>query len=184
MKKLFLIMFCLLFTKIATATSFENPKQLHLYLRDNFIYTNDIITKGNREYVQLPEVFEFSKAGDCDDFAVYTWTKLKEMNYYVQPYCLYMEMQGQIVGHAITVFLDDDGTYSIFSNQWIAYTNKTNALDAIKEVYPSWLLIELWNPSHYGQVTKKDFEQDLIFVDARNIEILKLLNKSKSKLIK
>lgn len=184
MKKFLLsILFILLSSQVGFA-EINNAKELHIYLRKNFVYTQDVVTKGHQEYIQRPEILEYSKAGDCDDFSVYTWARLTQLNYYAQPYVLFLEINGEIVGHAITVFLDEDSTYSIFSNQWIIVTNQVNPVDAIKEAYPSWIIIYRWQPNHFGQVTSKDFQTEITVVSFRNVEVLKFFQQKNKSLIK
>lgn len=188
MKKVLMILLCGTFVfganQIVNAIELNSAKDIHIYLRENFTYTNDVVTKGHDEYVQRPEILEFSKAGDCDDFAIYTWAKLTKSHYYAQPYCLYLEYNKEIVGHAITVFLDDDGTYSVFSNQLLLTTNKTNPIDAIKNIYPTWKIIFLWNPTHFGQVTRADFNKDLSIQAQCDLKELSNFVLHKGKLIK
>jgi len=184
MKK-FIITFiiCLVFISNVNAQEIENAKDLTLYLLDNFKYTSDVITHGNQEYVQRPGILEYSRAGDCDDFALYTWSTLTALNYKAEMYCFYFIYRGEKAGHAITVFLAEDNTYSIFSNQYLIMTNETDPLEAIKYVYPTWTKIHLWTPTHFGQVTAKDFFSDLSLkaVNFANIKkrIIKTRNEKK-----
>lgn len=184
MNRFLLGFFFVLLTAQFSFAEITTAKKLHIYLRDNFVYTQDTVTKGHQEYIQRPEILEYSKAGDCDDFSVYTWARLTKLNYYAQPYVLYLEINGEIVGHAITVFLDEDNTYSVFSNQWIIVTNQNNPIDAIKEAYPSWIIIYRWQPEHFGQVSSKDFQTEIIFVSARTLEVLKFFQQKNKALIK
>ena len=42
-------------------------------------YIPDFIKKGMRDHWAHPDEFEFERSGDCEDFALWTWRKLKEM---------------------------------------------------------------------------------------------------------
>ncbi len=44
-------------------------------------YVSDQEQFGQGDYWQAPELFEESKRGDCDDFALWTWRQLLAMNY-------------------------------------------------------------------------------------------------------
>lgn len=44
-------------------------------------YVSDSEQFGVRDYWQPPEEFEETKQGDCDDFALWTWRQLLQMNY-------------------------------------------------------------------------------------------------------
>jgi len=44
-------------------------------------YVSDEERFGERDYWQLPELFEETKKGDCEDFALWVWRQLLHMNY-------------------------------------------------------------------------------------------------------
>ena len=175
MKKLFIIL-ALLFVLIPSAFAIDLPPQvydassLQIYMRKNFYYGEDRVIPGYFEYFQLPPVLEFTRIGDCDDFATYSWYHLAKMGYVAQTYALILEYDNETVGHAITVFLDKDGTYSVFSNQLMFKTLETNPLDAIKDIYPSWTIIFEWNATRYGYLTVEEVYTDFVPVDFVNIK--------------
>ena len=148
---------CTLSYNAFAESRFKTSKELQIYMRRNFYYTEDKIPRDYFEFIQSPVALELSRMGDCDDFATYSWYYLRQMNIKALRYALWME-QG---GHVVTVFLDNDGTYSIFSNYFLAKTDKTTAKEAIKDIYPKWLILCEWNPTKYGLVTREEFRDTL-----------------------
>ena len=149
-------------TNIATAEEFKTPSDLQIHMRKNFTYHEDVIVRDYFDYFQLPQILEFTKVGDCDDFALYSWYYLTEMGYQAIPFVFWgTSYEGEKYGHAITVFLDDDGTYSIFSNTLLFKTKQTNPLDAILDVFKTWDVIAIWTPTKFGLVHYEEFEKDI-----------------------
>jgi len=176
MKKFLLSIFLVLI--LATSSfAFNLPKNvynantLQIYMRQNFFYTRDVIPYDYFEYVQLPHILEFTRQGDCDDFATYSFFWLKQLNYDAHRYILIIDNEGISVGHAITVFLDDDHTYSIFTNQYILKTNKKVLIDAIKDIYPHWEIIALWLPIKYGLLSVQELYENIFPIEFRSEEI-------------
>ena len=177
---------------IADAKDFKTATDIQIYMRENFIYGQDVQIENYFEYFQLPSILEFSKLGDCDDFATYSYSYLQKLNIISQRYILYILVDNKPMGHAITVFLDTDNTYSIFTNQYILKTHETTPLDAIKNntsddngglvTYKKWLIICEWHPRKYGRVTFEDFKKDIVFKDAITIKqyIAWIININKS----
>lgn len=44
-------------------------------------YIPDYIKKGERDHWSHPDEFEYERSGDCEDFALWAWRKLKEMHF-------------------------------------------------------------------------------------------------------
>lgn len=133
---------------------------LSIYMRENFTWMQDQVPIPYVEYLQLPAVLNFSRHGDCDDFAIFSNSALKTLYYQSQIYTLFYVDNGQIVGHAITVYLDNN-VYNIFTNQYIFTTLETDPISAIKKCYPSWLMIYKFNPVTYGYLTLKQINESL-----------------------
>lgn len=149
--------------------AFKNANDIQIHMRQNFIYQVDRIPYGYFEYFQIPAMLEFSRMGDCDDLSLYSYYYLEQLGYEATQFLLWINNEEEIVGHAITVFLDDDETYSIFSNRIILKTKETNAILAIVDVYPDWLVICLWTPKHFGLVRLEQFKEDVKLVVAKNV---------------
>jgi hypothetical protein len=72
-------------------------------------YVSDQEQFGQRDYWQPPELFEESKKGDCEDFALWTWRQLLHMNY---PARIAFGAAGRYgEGHAWLTFERDGKTY-------------------------------------------------------------------------
>ena len=166
MKKL-IIVICLIlqaFIMININTSvIDSPESLHLYMRNNFYYKEDYTPDDYWEYFQLPHILEFSRVGDCDDFAIYTYYHLHKLNYEANLYVLIVEVNDEYIGHAVTTFKDDDGTISIFSNTQLFITNQTDEIHAIQDIYKDyWVMIYKWFPSKFGLVKYAEVADDFI----------------------
>lgn len=166
MKKL-ILMFMLLFILISPAIANDLPEgvynatSLQIYMRQNFYYKCDRVLPDFFEYFQTPSVLEFSRIGDCDDFAIYSWYYLKAMHYNAQRYILLLKDGEEYVGHAVTVYYDAiENGYSVFSNQYLFKTLKDNSVDAIKDIYPTWQIIFKWTPSKLGYLTANEVYND------------------------
>lgn len=173
MKKIILLLILILTLSIS-AIAQELPKNvcdassLQIYMRQNFYYGADRVIPNYFEYFQAPAVLEFTRIGDCDDFSFYSWYYLRIMKYNPQKYLVILKDGEEIVGHAITVFKDVDKTYSVFSNQFLFKTLQLTELDAIKDIYPTWQIIFLWNPTKIGYLTVDEVYQNaqpILFID-------------------
>jgi len=174
MKKLIIIV-SLLFCLVVPADAYDLPENvkdantLHIHMRQNFYYAHDRVIPQYDEYFQAPVILEFTRVGDCDDFAIYSSYYLLKMGYQVQPYVLILQDGNEFVGHAITVFYEEsNNTYSVFSNQYLFKTLKTDPIEAIKDIYPTWTIIYQWNFSKIGYLTFKEVYADcdpVAFVD-------------------
>ncbi len=79
-------------------------------------YVSDQEQFGEEDYWQPPEQFEESKKGDCEDFALWTWRQLLQMNY---PARFVMGTAGQYgAGHAWVTFEKDGKTYLLEPLSW------------------------------------------------------------------
>lgn len=149
-----------------------DANSLQIHMRQKFYYGYDRIIPNYFEYFQAPAILEFTRVGDCDDFSLYSWYYLKIMGYNTQKFLLILKDENKLVGHAITVFLDNDNTFSVFSNQLIFKTLQQDPIEAIKDIYSTWQIIFLWNPTKIGYLTSKEVYNDakpIIFI---NIETM------------
>jgi len=175
MKKIGLI---ILFLFMLVFNSFANDlpegvidaKTLQIHMRQIFYYGHDRVLPDFFEYFQKPEILEFTRVGDCDDFSIYSDYYLNILKYRSQKYILILEEDGEKQGHAVTVFLDNDGTYSVFSNQYVFKTSKFYPVDAIKDVYSSWFVICKWNPTKFGYLTHEEVWKDTTLVEYKNLQ--------------
>ncbi len=74
-------------------------------------YVSDREQFGKDDYWQPPEHFEESKRGDCDDFALWTWRQLLQMNYAARFVIGRAGRYGE--GHAWVTFEKDGKTFLV-----------------------------------------------------------------------
>lgn len=164
------ILICMFSYNIEASEKYINANELQIYMRQNFIYNEDSVVEPYFDYFQLPSVLEFSKMGDCDDFATYSWYYLNKMGIKATRYVLWGKTrEDESYGHAITVFLDTDNTYSIFSNKYVYKTLKTEPVEAIKDLYKLWNIICEWHPTQYGLVMYSEFTKDVTYCNSKDI---------------
>jgi len=81
-------------------------------------YVSDQEQFGEEDYWQPPEQFEVSKRGDCEDYALWAWRQLLEMNY---PARFVMGAAGRYgEGHAWVTFEKDGKTFLLEPLDWPA----------------------------------------------------------------
>lgn len=79
-------------------------------------YVSDQKMFGQRDYWQPPEQFEQTKKGDCEDFALWSWRQLLQMNY---PSRLVIGTAGRYgEGHAWVTFEKDGKTFLLEALSW------------------------------------------------------------------
>jgi Bacterial transglutaminase-like cysteine proteinase BTLCP len=79
-------------------------------------YVSDQKQFGQKDYWQPPELFEESKKGDCEDFALWCWRQLLEMNYSSRFVLGTAGRYGE--GHAWVTFQSDGKTYLLEALSW------------------------------------------------------------------
>lgn len=79
-------------------------------------YVSDKEQFGKRDHWQAPELFEESKKGDCEDFALWSWRQLLEMNYAARFVVGRAGRYGD--GHAWVTFEKDGKHYLLESLGW------------------------------------------------------------------
>jgi len=161
---------CTLSYNASANSRFKTASELQIYMRQNFHYKKDYVPKPYYEYFQSAVMLEFSKVGDCDDFATYSWYYLKEMGIEATRYIFWGKTyEGEGYGHAVTVFLDTDNTYSILTNKLILKTKQINPIEAIKDVYKTWKIICEWHPQKYGLMIVQEVFQDLTLYETKDL---------------
>jgi hypothetical protein len=79
-------------------------------------YVSDQKQFGKKDYWQPPEQFEVSRKGDCEDFALWCWRQLTEMNY---PTRMVVGTAGRYgEGHAWITFQKDGKTFLLEPLNW------------------------------------------------------------------
>ena len=77
-------------------------------------YIPDFIKKGVRDHWSHPDEFEYERTGDCEDFALWTWRRLKQM-YVSADFTVgkWLHADGRVGTHAWVMF-HHGGQYLIF----------------------------------------------------------------------
>lgn len=79
-------------------------------------YVSDEKQFGKKDYWQAPELFEESKKGDCEDFALWSWRQLLQMNY---PARFVLGSAGRYGdGHAWVTFEKDGKSFLLEPLSW------------------------------------------------------------------
>jgi len=75
-------------------------------------YIPDPIKKGVRDHWSHPDEFEYERSGDCEDYALWTWRKLKEMRYHAEfTVGKWVHADGRIGTHAWVILYRGNDTY-------------------------------------------------------------------------
>lgn len=75
-------------------------------------YESDEVLFAEPDFWQHPATFEHLRAGDCEDFALWTWRKLVELNVDVDLIAGYCLKEGELAGrHAWIVFRRDGAEF-------------------------------------------------------------------------
>ena len=86
----------------------EDLVELREFLR-GCKYVSDVEQFGEKDYWQPPDEFEKTKAGDCEDFALWAWRQLLHMNYPARFVVGSASRYGE--GHAWVSFAKDGKIY-------------------------------------------------------------------------
>jgi len=92
------------------AVKCTNLHELRAFLR-RCRYVSDQEQFGKSDYWMPPEQFEKVKAGDCDDFALWTWRQLLAMGYHARFVVGNAGRYGD--GHAWVTFSEDGRTFLV-----------------------------------------------------------------------
>ncbi len=79
-------------------------------------YVSDEEQFGERDYWLPPELFEESNEGDCEDFAIWVWRQLLQMNYEARLVVGTASRYGE--GHAWVTFEKDGKFFLLESLSW------------------------------------------------------------------
>lgn len=127
-------------------------EKIEQYMIDNFTYQNE-----DEEYWKTPSETLRDKGGDCEDFAFFVQEELKKHNIESDVLAIYWKEEGDLTGHAITIYREDENI-NYFSNQYLYKTNHKTIKELLNNRYEKW--------THY----------DFIFVDksfGKRVENLK-----------
>jgi plasmid rolling circle replication initiator protein Rep len=104
-------------------STIKSPSDLGKWLSESFTYQAE-----KEDYWKTPEETVKDKGGDCEDFAILAQKVLEDLGY--KAYLIILANKETNKGHAVCLFKEKDGTFSVFDNY--TYT---------KYGYKSWKLI-------------------------------------------
>lgn len=128
----------------------KTPEDIARYAWKNFRFERDQRHFGKEEYWQSPEEFIRNKAGDCEDFALFTQTLLKRNGH---PAFL-LNVYGGRFAHTVVVF-KRDGKYHAVDGASVIRKGFDRLEDLARYVYPFWdkMAIVAYSPAtHDGRV--------------------------------
>jgi hypothetical protein len=133
-------------------------------------YISDEKLFGKQEYWQPPEEFEKLKAGDCEDFSLWTWRQLLEMG--LESRVVFGKHGRYAIGHAWVMFFQNGRSFLLepqarfrglrlprlstlsyepqFSVSWDGQTLRYYAHKAHSDFHPTWAFIAPLIPEWIG----------------------------------
>lgn len=111
-----------------------SPEELSQWLKKNIKFKEDPDLFGKEDYWQSPEEFMARKAGDCEDYAVFSQSILKQLG--IESYIVSFYGPGD---YAHTVLLyEEKGLYQILNQDKIQKFNAKTVEGALSKIYPEW----------------------------------------------
>ncbi len=95
---------------LVKVTSLEDVQDWLLGCR----YEHDDVLFGESDFWQHPSTFERLRAGDCEDYAVWSWRKLIELGYDVDLVAGWCVREGKLDGRHAWLLLRRDGVEFLF----------------------------------------------------------------------
>jgi len=107
----------------------RSPKDLVRWYANEFEYRMEMMDDW-----QSPAETVDARKGDCEDFAYLSHAALKDLGLESNVYLL--NFKGIKTKHAVCIFKEKDGTYSIISNKEMYETGESDVQQAVKRYYP------------------------------------------------
>ena len=142
-KKIFIILLLVIYP-ITTFGAYlpDTPARIEQFMR-YIIYERD-----RGEYWQTPEETLLRKKGDCDDFAILSYTLLKKAGYECKLVAILFEESG----HAVTMFKTGD-YWNIFDLNWYVLSTSKSLPEFFDSYYgTTWISIWEINPKSRGNI--------------------------------
>lgn len=99
-------------------------------------YVADIIKHGKHDYWTHPDDFERERSGDCEDFALWAWRKLKQMNLSAEFMVgKLIQPDGRIENHAWLMLIENDNRIILETTA----KNKQTMLKPFEQYHPYYL---------------------------------------------
>lgn len=155
-----LIILCLcclpIFGDIIFPEDIKSPDSLELWLKYTIKYVAD-----EEEYWQTPEETVKLKTGDCEDFAILAMHVLRSLGYR-DVHLVVIAYKNEDVAHAVCVFKEHNGRYSVFSNDFYIKTRKYTSEAAViySDGYDNWEYLKYYtiDGKVYKMILRTNYE--------------------------
>jgi hypothetical protein len=98
-------------------------------------YEHDEVLFGEADFWQHPSTFERLRAGDCEDFAVWTWRKLVELGYDVHLVAGWCVRGGELTGRHAWLLLRKEGVEYVFEPAAKERSQMLRPLAEVRDAY-------------------------------------------------
>ncbi len=112
----------------------KSPEDVEKFLRRHFNFREDQQLFGTFDYWQTPEEFWQKRAGDCEDFAIFSQYALQKLG--IDAHVVSIYGRGGYA-HTVTLFVDGDG-YSVMNEDRLYRFRSRNLEDVLTRLYPEW----------------------------------------------
>lgn len=129
-------------TYLKTIAKLDTPSKVNKYMQGNFAYLRD--SNYTEEFLPADVTFE-RRGGDCDDWAMFAYTVLKQHGYAVQILNVFTAEKG----HSVCVWFEDD-QLGVIGNRVRDFKFGFNSIEEVCEhVYSDWKVYSFY-PSFVG----------------------------------
>jgi hypothetical protein len=125
-------------TYAATIKNLNTPQKIFDWMLVNLHYMPD--QSKNDEFRSAELTYEL-RYGDCDDYANFASTILRQHGYQVEILSVFNKTQG----HAVCVWQENDGSYNFLSNINIYYVYAKSYTEIASIVYKNWTYCQLYS---------------------------------------
>ena len=141
-----LVLVSVLATAPLYPSSINTPKDIGDWMETNFTYQSEEV-----DYWKSPEETVKDKGGDCEDFSVLSKKILEDLEY--TAWFITMDTKAdKYIGHAICLFKEKDGTFSVFDNQYYLPTKFVHWKTLLEKYYSEYN--NVWNCTPEGHCKK------------------------------
>jgi hypothetical protein len=98
-------------------------------------YQSDEILFNEPDFWQHPSTFERLRAGDCEDFAIWAWRKLVELNFDANLVVGFSALNGALGGRHAWVMFKKDGIDYVFEPVRRSADRAVRPLSEVRELY-------------------------------------------------
>lgn len=112
----------------------QTPKDLSKFMTKKFKFVEDADNFHKTDYWQSPAEMLQNKKGDCEDFALFADSALKDLGYQSQVVSIYGKNG---FAHTITVYLEN-GKYRVFNDGKLYKYDTDTIEESLTKIYREW----------------------------------------------